>query len=826
MKLDKIKLQGFKGIQIGMGLEVLELDLSQLSGLIALEGDNGMGKTTLLENMQPFRMLPSRKGSLKAHTYLKNSQKDVSFWFNGDHYRCLIKMDPTTTVGDEGFIWKNKEPVVDGKVTNYDKYLFDLMGTPNLFFNSIFAAQYSTKLSELKPAELKSLFAEFLRLDRYKKWEETSKAAVRIYDQEVYGYRKDIERLDTKAKMLGDPKHDKEACTRLLKEITENMEQSRLAKERLTKEIEAKQAEIDEHNRNTGVLEGLQKERKELIGQAEKLQLNMERERNDGAANLATLDEAITLVQKTLDTADEIREADELRTKVNKAIEELDGQIEQIEKSLKATQKSRSTRAASLESLKRQLSMEKDGFNSQIKELTKRMTQVGHQAEEASKKVDRIDDHPELVKLERDIKAMEESAGILDNIDPGCTSEVCGLITNSLENKKALPDKRKLLTTRRGDILDAFNQELAQLKAEESAITATVKDLEEKHAAEVKNLTDKITAQEKDLKTEDDSLETLTDSIDIMKIQRGEYQKQIKTLSELADKLPEIKIAQARKTDLEDQRQKAAKALQAIEDEYTKSMLEIYHKELSVASRIQELEKKVNPDLIGQFNKLKGQLDEENLVYNSLAEEKAKNENTMVAIDRDLLELASLETEIKALMERNDRFNRQISHWSYMAEACSKDGLRALEIEAVAPVICGYANDMLTGAFGPKHSVRFETVDPDGKEILEIVVIASDGSEAMLSNISGGERVWILKAMRLAQTLISQVKSGRHFESALMDEEDGALSNENAKRFISLYRTLMQMAKMDACYYISHRQDAIAMADYRLRLEKGGVKIA
>jgi ABC-type lipoprotein export system ATPase subunit len=132
---------------------------------------------------------------------------------------------------------------------------------------------------------------------------------------------------------------------------------------------------------------------------------------------------------------------------------------------------------------------------------------------------------------------------------------------------------------------------------------------------------------------------------------------------------------------------------------------------------------------------------------------------------------------------------------------------------------------MLTGTFGPNHSVRFETQDEDGREVLDIVVISGDGSETLLSNLSGGERVWILKALRLAQTLISQQKSGRHFETALMDEEDGALSNDNAIRFISLYGTLMKMAQMDACYFISHRPDAINMADHRIKFKQGGIAV-
>ncbi len=112
--------------------------------------------------------------------------------------------------------------------------------------------------------------------------------------------------------------------------------------------------------------------------------------------------------------------------------------------------------------------------------------------------------------------------------------------------------------------------------------------------------------------------------------------------------------------------------------------------------------------------------------------------------------------------------------------------------------------------FGPNFSVRFETQDEDGREVLNNIVISADGSETPLQVKSGGEKVWILKVLRLAQTLISQEKSGRHFQTALMDEEDGALSAENAINFIKLYRSFRQMAEMDLCLYITHRPKAVA----------------
>ena len=51
MRLIKAKLRGFIGIKEGLGLDEVEVNFEGLEGLVALEGANGMGKTTLLRTL-------------------------------------------------------------------------------------------------------------------------------------------------------------------------------------------------------------------------------------------------------------------------------------------------------------------------------------------------------------------------------------------------------------------------------------------------------------------------------------------------------------------------------------------------------------------------------------------------------------------------------------------------------------------------------------------------------------------------------------------------------------------------------------------------------
>ena len=168
----------------------------------------------------------------------------------------------------------------------------------------------------------------------------------------------------------------------------------------------------------------------------------------------------------------------------------------------------------------------------------------------------------------------------------------------------------------------------------------------------------------------------------------------------------------------------------------------------------------------------------------------------------------------------------EASQWRYLQNACGKSGLQALEIDGVAPLITGYANDLLTSTFGPNFSVRLITQDPEtGKEVLDIVVIRGDGSETSLENLSGGEKVWVLKSLRLAITLVSKQKSGRDFKTIFCDEEDGALDVEKAQAFVGLYKSILHVGGFNACFYISHNPDVVGMADHQILFSKEGILV-
>jgi len=59
-------------------------------------------------------------------------------------------------------------PGIDGKVNSYDKAVEDLVGSPQLFFTSIFRCQNARALADYSKGDIKALFVELLTIDHLK----------------------------------------------------------------------------------------------------------------------------------------------------------------------------------------------------------------------------------------------------------------------------------------------------------------------------------------------------------------------------------------------------------------------------------------------------------------------------------------------------------------------------------------------------------------------------------------------------------------------------------------------------------------------------------
>lgn len=765
MEILKLRLKGFIGIKKGLGLEEIEIDFSELKGLVAFDGPNGHGKTTILDNLHPFRCLASRSKALQHHVFLRDSEKELTFKFGDDIFRTLVKID-SESGRQEGFVFKNGSPEseVKGKTPEYDKYIVDLFGTQSLFFNSIFCAQNADKISDMTTGDLKALFSEFLKLDELINYENTAKQCVNILTGQEEGKDKKIETLSAEiyslklsGDIIDDYKNELDSATKLND-----------VKHLALKQTEKKLIETKESLSKEGVIVQRIEDQKKV---AEQLKTDIA---TDEANTNQTLDEKRTIVNGLRDQ----KKAEELLLSEKDSIIKAND-VAVIEKKILAEIRDR------LEVKQNEKTEALNALNETKNNLAKKENEFA---------VTQSD--PKIKDIERKIIIVNDKLNDLSKKDPDCKSETCTFIVGALEAEKELPSLNENLKGRTADIailqstLQTELQVIAEQLENQSILCVCIKE-------EYAILFDDITKSETIL---------------------NEAEQKAKLLPEITGAEERFKNLKKREDELISEGSQIKRAL----DNRTKVKKEQL---TAVETILSGLESGLDSALKVLALTLQNEIDDlKNFI--STNEEKITSVTVKIEKEKDNeAELKSKSGQLATLEIEKQLIKKEISDWQYLKNACSKDGLRALEIDSVSPIITGYANDLLNSSFGPDYTVKFRTLDENGKECLDILAIRNDGSEVLLDNLSGGEKVWSLKALRQAMTLLSKEKSGRNFLTALADEEDGALNMENAINFVSMYRSFMASGGFTTCFFITHRKECVALADHVLTFLKGGIKI-
>lgn len=821
MKLIDLKLKGFIGIQKGMGLDEINLPLGDLSGLVALDGPNGRGKTTILENLQPFRQFASRKGGLKKHCFAKDSQKELTFTYRGDVIRTLIKMDAHTTRSDEGFIWINDKPMVDGKVTSYDAAIKEIFGSPNLFFWSIFCAQNSKRLIDLNTGKLKELFTEFLRLERYLVYEDTTKMALGMLQGITAAAESTHSRAENDLLTYQGVRFDE-----IIENYTEAITRNLALKVDVDKQIDALQKGLEDAKTELALNEEKSKQLKVLtfdLAAAKEALTALEVEKDD---KLTSIGEKMARVQIDLNKIKaKLLDSERIRAAADRCLT-LDTRIKQITGELEiaytARESMQTDREAANQKVAALMQLVDDSKKSEM------IKQAEAKADELNKRfkgveANSIDDDPGYIKMRANFDALMKQSGALDEKDADCISEKCGLIVDAIQARKEaaeLLEKMGAYTTQ-WDIgkQESLDEILKAAREAEEHLNALVENAEKKIAEASTKLAD---AKEK-VKFIDEDLEGINSKIGVKLAQKKTMEAEFEDLSADAKQLNDLDMAALTVANYEKNIDDLKGELAGIEKEYGSKFKG--HNELidTLGARVGEI--KINTGAAEEFAKMETGLKGARESRERYASHVTQAEKKIEELKRSQERKADLEKIKAEAVKQKTKVAGEVAEWTYLKTACGKKGLQALEIDAVSPTIEAYANDLLVSTFGPNNTIRFETQDADGKEVLNIVVMDPDGSETLLENKSGGEAVWILKALRLALTLLSKEKSGRDFDTVLMDEEDGALSSGNAVKFIGLYRSMMDIGGFSDCFYISHKQEAVGLANHRLIFGNNGIQI-
>lgn len=773
MKIEKLRLKGFIGIKRGLGLDEINIDFSHSDGLVAFAGQNGLGKSTVLENLHPYNTLASRSGALFNHVDLRDSEKDLSFTYNGHEYRTLLKID-SQSGKSEGYIWKDGASMVNGNISAYAKHITKLFGSTNLFFNSVFCAQNSTKLSDMRTGELKALFAEFLRLDRLQEYEKTSKQVINVLTGK-------LSQIDVNLEVIKKRLDGAQGTQKAIDRLNVSLKEQKAAKAYLTEKLAADQKEREGLKEVIARNEVFRAQVADMKKRLEEMNGNRDREDIENGTKLKALRDQYLSIMQEIKDADAILASEAAiyaMTENKKALEELISGI------------SASLDTATDEAAAAQRTV--TGLEKDIQELKNSLKMTGNDARLSE--IDR-----DITALKQKIAGYDKQLKALDARHPECTINGCSFIVAALTAQGELPAALDRLEQLK---IDKENR-LAELTAAATEISGQITEKEN-----VLKEARTYLAEQQKLQT------TKRQDLAVKRRELAQYQN-------VSEKMAALAVAKSKKEDrlrtLEENKKQGMAATAAWTERKTilDDQINAQH------NKIAAIEDQINMDAADFLYGIEDKIKKMSELITGADAIISNDEKRFAQLQGELTSMQGAASELEKATAEKNSVAADIAEWTYIRNSCGKNGLQAMEIDGAAPIITGFANDLLSKAFGSLYTVKFRTQDDEGKECLDIITITDDGDEVLLDNLSGGQRTWILMALRLAMTLLSKEKGGRNFQTAFFDELDGPLDADNAVNFVHLYKSFMQIGHFDTVPFISHKQECRNLADHVLMFEAG-----
>ena len=755
-ELVSLKLRGSIGIYKGIGKDEITIDFDSYdSGLIALTGENGKGKTTLIENCHPYPQLLTRKDKLQEQFRLRNSFREVIYRDRDSKrmVKCLIQIDGETKSGscnyfaytsdDNGKTW-NAVPGVDKNLKPYEDFIVQTFGPIELYLRTAFITQRPTKnlpdLTDATAGEKKTLFVELAGIDYLQKFADAATEKVKASEQTIHDSEIKIQMLQSNLSRKSEIENSISES-----EKTAKIKQSEL--EEITENGKAARTKLNEAQERYNTEKERQKKEYEIL------------------ENVSNLKNEISNIESEIlknQTAAEKRAENE---KIIADYEDLQKIIAEEQKKRNAINEANNVKMS-------EYLQKKSEFDAKQTEIKKYLDDC--KAEKNAVEKDILTAQNEIKFKERDLSE------IID------TCPTCG---------QKLPAEK-----------------IAELNAKREEARAAVKVLEDKTSENKQKLNEtekKITEHETEL-SELAFSEPAKPAQDVFDSTAEK---------EATAKLNAVDINKA-KTELE-----MAKTA-AVRNEGLTAQISDKKKLLENAENaLQENLSKKNENAENELTDAQRNIDSLTEKFTSVKSEIAAINATIEAGKKTLSEMKENEAELEKLQKESEKQKIEATEWELVAKAFGKDGIQALELDALAPGISETANRILKSGYGDRFSISIETtrIGGSGKKTKQIedfkIMVNDNGDVTTLENKSGGEAVWIKRAIYDAFAVIRRRNTGFAFLTCFQDETDGALDASAKTAYCRMLEASHDAAKLRHTIIITHSNEVKAMIEQKIAME-------
>ena len=801
----RLTLIGFKGIRSGLGRDSLTLDFEALGDatLVAIAGANGRGKSTVMDNLHPYLVMPSRAGadglgafSYYDHVYLPESQKELIWSHGGRRYKTQLVFRINGKRKTVAFLFELDgdawQPVtlsdgtqVDGKVDAYERAVVEILGLPETFFTSVFSAQGKRPLSAFKNGEIKTLLADLLGLDQVREQGARAAETVRQLKAGLVVVRREQEQAAESVVRL---ERQVAAAVSVEGQVAAAQEAKRQASDRLT-QAQAASARLEAQATASAETEA---RRAELIAERTRASAQHAQSVRRCGDEQGRLDQRAT----SLDQRIQARRRQHAQRRV-----QLLGQREALSRSASMVQK--------VAWAARRVAVAHRCAEARATRVTR-----------AQADVDRAEQLRNQAKLhQQQIDAMVREAGQLALRQSelakrfGLTAEVPCAGTDLQGRCQLLEDARKAQA-----LLPSVEGQLAQLadrkRHEQGELATVMADLGKLvGAADRRNEAEQrleasqarhralqlLGARQGEVEQAASSLEPLNRELDAM----GDA-----AVDETPDEAAErVEIDNARQrlsadrtiadTDLQESTTRADAALQALPLPFDRKQLDVARQAIAEAEQTRK------------------QVEAAELVAVRQHEQAAALQ----------VQLASAFAAQAVANSRATAIEQELGNWNLLAKCLSNDGVIALDIDDAGPTFAALANDLLLACYGPRFTLEVITQSATAKGDLreDFDIVVHDGlrdESKSLKLVSGGERVWINECLTRAIALYLVSNTGRRFGTLFSDEADGPLDPDHKRMFMDMKREVLRVGGYVREFYVSQTPELTAMADAVIDLDE------
>jgi exonuclease SbcC len=800
-----LTLTGFKGIKSGLGRDTVTLDVESLAGeatLVAIAGANGRGKTTVMDNLTPYLVMPSRAGadglgafSYYDHVFLPESQKELIWEHRGHRYKSQLVFRINGKRKTEAFLFERGvngwKPVMladgtvsDGKVDTYERAVSELLGPPETFFTSVFSAQGKRPLSAYRNGEIKTLLADLLGLDQVREQGERAAETARLLKnglgvmrQEQTAIAVEIARLSGETAELIDAESAVAHAETVISAAAQALEAARLAEAAVALEASAA-AGIEQRRAELGA----ERDRANAVAKAALRRIDDEAGRLDSRTKL--LSQRIAQRQ---------RQHDEVRSRLIRQREShrqhgagagdvlratrrvgLSERVVQLRAERVAVSQALADKADQLHGRVRLLKQQVEGIEREAGQMSLRQADLARRfalvaevpcagsdlqgrcrllgdAREAHALIPSVD--AQIVTLSERRRAMEaERAAVAEQLVPLATAaERRNEADRRLESARARASRLAQLAARQGEVLQsqaalaAIEAELAQLAQTPPAETGE----EATEQVEITAARDRIASEREGVRVARDEAIARVDA----------------ALAAMPAAFDGRRVSRSREASAEARR------------------------------RHQDAERA------------------------HLSAVRRQERRAMVQAQLERARAGQAEVDARAALVESE-----LSGWTLLARCLSNDGVIALDIDDAGPTLASLANDLLLACYGRRFTLEIRTqvatARGDVREGFDIIVHDGQGGEPRsVTLLSGGERVWLNEALTRAIALYLAGNAGREYGTLFCDEADGPLDPERKRMFMDMKREVIRLGGYEREFFVSQTPELTAMADKVIDLD-------